>query len=380
MVTLRTEPVRRGLEALAHSGLEWTVFSRGALELLAAAIPFEAACMGTADPATGMLTGSAKMHLPDTRDLEFFHHEYVLDEVNLFTDLARRPAHVGVLADDAGGDPARSSRHRDYFVPYYGLRHELRAAAVVDGRMWGHLALYRADRPSGFSPAEADFLARVVPFLAHGLRAGLVAEAGRAVQAASADATAGAPGALGGPAVLVIDAQDGVTQATPAAESRVDELGGSVWGALPSPVGAVVAAARRAGRDRADAVPRLRVRAPSGQWLVVHASPLAAREGAGSQVVVTIEEARPAEVVPLVLAALGLTSRERDVVAAVLAGAGTREIATQLHLSPWTVQDHLKSVFEKAGVSSRRELVARVFLDTYTAPADGGVLPAGWSA
>ena len=373
MVTLRTEPVRRGLEALARSGLEWTAFSRGALELLAAAIPFEAGCMGPADPATGMLTGSAKVHLPDTRDLEFFQHEYLLDDVNLFTDLARRPSHVGVLADDADGDPARSSRHRDYFVPYYGLRHELRAAAVADGRMWGHLALYRTDRPSGFSPAEADFLARVVPSLAHGLRAGLVAEVAHAVVTAASSAA-------DGPAVLVIDESDGVAQVTTSAEARVAELGGSAWGALPAPVGAIVAAARRAARGQGSGVPRLRVRAPSGRWLVVHASPLAAREGAASQVVVTIEDARPAEVVPLVLAALGLTARERSVVAAVLAGAGTREIAAQLHLSPWTVQDHLKSVFEKAGVSSRRELVARVFLEQYAAPAEVDAAATGWPA
>lgn len=370
MVTLRTEPVRRGLEALAHSGLEWTAFSRGALELLAAAVPFDAGCMGPADPATGLLTGSAKVHLPDTRDLEFFQHEYLLDEVNLFTDLARRPSHVGVLADDAGGDPARSSRHRDYFVPYYGLRHELRAAAVADGRMWGHLALYRSDRPSGFSPAEADFLARAVPSLAHGLRAGLVAEVAR-----TAGASTGAAG--DGPAVLVVDASDGVAQVTASAEARIEELGGSAWGVLPTPVGAIVAAARRTGR--CGDLPRLRVRAPSGRWLVVHASPLAARGGAGRQVVVTIEDARPAEVVPLVLAALGLTARERSVVAAVLAGAGTREIAARLHLSPWTVQDHLKSVFEKAGVGSRRELVARVFLDRY-ASGDAVALPAEWPA
>ena len=45
----------------------------------------------------------------------------------------------------------------------------------------------------------------------------------------------------------------------------------------------------------------------------------------------------------------------------VACGLQTDAIAARLYLSPWTVQDHLKAIFEKVGVATRGQLVARVF-------------------
>jgi DNA-binding CsgD family transcriptional regulator len=85
---------------------------------------------------------------------------------------------------------------------------------------------------------------------------------------------------------------------------------------------------------------------------------------------VIIQEARPSEVAPLIISAYGLSPHEAQATRLVLQGLSTKQIATEIHLSPYTVQDHLKAIFAKVGVRSRRELVATIF-DQYHWPRYG---------
>lgn len=107
------------------------------------------------------------------------------------------------------------------------------------------------------------------------------------------------------------------------------------------------------------------------------------------RVAVIVEPANPARISPLLMAAYGLSEREQDVTRLVLRGDSTEQVADTLCVSPHTVQQHLKSVFEKTGVRSRRELVGKVFFAHYEPrlrdnerrvvagdPVRGGPLPA----
>jgi DNA-binding CsgD family transcriptional regulator len=95
-----------------------------------------------------------------------------------------------------------------------------------------------------------------------------------------------------------------------------------------------------------------------------------------------MEPAPASEVAPLIFEAYDLTPREAQVAQLVLRGLGTDEISSQLCISALTVQQHLKAIFDKTGVRSRRDLVAQIFTQRYLPHihSDTQVRPDGWFA
>jgi DNA-binding NarL/FixJ family response regulator len=57
---------------------------------------------------------------------------------------------------------------------------------------------------------------------------------------------------------------------------------------------------------------------------------------------------------------LGLTARESEVAAFLAVGLSNREMADALSISEHTVKSHLKAIFQKTGVASRAQAVARI--------------------
>jgi DNA-binding CsgD family transcriptional regulator len=167
------------------------------------------------------------------------------------------------------------------------------------------------------------------------------------------------------PGLILVREDDSVESLTPAAKFWLSEILDSTAdsGELPIIVASVAHRARQAFAERTQEVAQARVPRRAGGWLLLDASMMG--DDAQGRVGVIVHRASPPQIAGLIAEAYGLSKREREVTRLVLNGLSTREISDRLTLSPYTVQDHLKAVFEKVGVRSRRDLVARLFLQHY---------------
>jgi DNA-binding CsgD family transcriptional regulator len=345
--------VRREMGDLCHRGLDWVALSEQAAKLIRRVVPHERVCWHPTDPATLLVTGSYVENLSGEGLPPLSWCEYAVEDVNKWAFLARSPLPVGILSRATRGHPEQSPRFRELLRPQ-GIGWELRGSFVADSGCWGTIGIYRDLGEPDFSDEEAAFLAGISNTLAEGFRRALLI---------SSITTEENPD---GPGLLLLDEEDNVTSITATAERWLDELvdlGDVMEGRLPLAVTAVADRTRaiRVGVDSPGRQARLRAYTRSGRWLVLHGTRLGgAAEG---QTAVIIEPARRAEIAPMIVQAYGLSGRERDVTQLVLQGLSTREIADRLFISVHTVQDHLKAIFDKVDVHSRRELVSRVSSD-----------------
>ena len=234
----------------------------------------------------------------------------------------------------------------------------MRAVFVANASCWGTLCLHRERSAPEYTAAEAAFLTSLTPHIAQGLRkAQLLTNASQST-------------APDGPGVLILSEEYDIVSMNDAAAYWLAELAEAERGdkqVLPHPILAILTRLRMVTHAVAGSLPvapKLHLHTPSGRWLMLYASRLSRPSNHG-QIAILFEVAQPTEIAPLLFQAYQLTKREGEVTQLSLRGQSTQEIAQTLHISLNTVQDHLKAIFEKVNVSSRRELAGRIFVQQY---------------
>jgi DNA-binding CsgD family transcriptional regulator len=353
MGVIANERAQDRIAELSRRGYDLVTFWQECTEVLEAAVPhYDKPCWYTLDPASLLITSHYHEGLPEY-PLKMLRHEYYGDDVNQIFKVVRSEAGVSTLHEATGGDPSSSpSWHMNMAM---GGDQEMIAALRTGGAVWGAVGLYRAPGERMFDSEEKTFLRAIGPDLATGARTGLLVGEVRDPQWPDS------PG-------LVVLSEDGeVESTTPGVERWLSDLpdGDLDAGRLPSAVHAVAGRALRTAESHDDPgeVALARVLSRSGTWIVLHGTSLVA--SGSRRAAVIVEPAHPVRITPLLMSAYRLTEREQEVTRLVLRGHSTAEIAERLIVSPHTVQEHLKKIFEKTGVRSRRELVGKVFFAHY---------------
>jgi DNA-binding CsgD family transcriptional regulator len=356
------------LAVLARRGLGREQFYSEVTARLRRVFDCDAACWHTLDPQTRLITSDAPHELISSgvytaetvgdAGAKLIASEYFMSDVNTFAELASRRVPVGILSTTTQNRPERSVRYRELLAPS-GIPFELRAAFVSRGRVWGAVHLARREETGDFTAQDAAALARVSTAVADGIRASLRFDAAREARDGSA------------PGLVVLGPGDEIEMITPPARALFATMA-SQPSAVDEPPASVLALAAFA-RSQAAAAARDTdaVAVPTGEgWVTLHAS--LPTGGADGRVAIVLERAASPQSTAVRLEADGVTPREREIAVLLAQGRTNPEIAETLVLSPYTVQDHIKSLFEKTGVSSRQELVARIFLDDYMPRVVGG--------
>jgi DNA-binding CsgD family transcriptional regulator len=315
---------------------------------------FDAACWHAVDPATAIITGCVAHDMFIVSPRAFAETEYGVDDVDRFAELAQRRARAASLSETTGRNLASSARARRILDHGYCLADELRIAFVAGGMLWGTAALFRAGDKSPFRTAEVELLSALSGTIGEGFRRATLISTRNARQVPPAESVG----------VVVLDGEGQLVSMSPSAERLISDLSGlTPRHAHESPIVQCVAArAQRLGDTRGSAIEplaRARVRTRSGRWLKFEGTVLSGVD----HVAVTIHPAAAHEIAPLVMGAYGLSPREQRIARMCREGLSTAAIAATLRISEYTVQDHLKSIFQKTVTRSRAELVAKLFVE-----------------
>jgi len=318
------------------------------LDAVRRAVGFDAYAWLLTDPETSV--GSSPLaDVPCLPQLPQLIRLKYLTTVNRWTSLPAAASLCGVT----GGTLSQSLMWRELLC-----RHAVTdiASSVYRDRFgcWGFLDLWRTQAPP-FTAADIEFLGHIAGSVTAALRSGL---ARTFIPAAGGDPMPAGPVVLLLSPALAVRAQTPQTQrylrvlVPPEAEDQA-----------PVPAGAYNVAAQllatEAGVDGSP--PVARVHLVNGRWLTLRAARMDDTGQAPEErdIAVSIEPSTAGDRVSVFARACGLSPRETELLQHLTGGAGTRDVARRMFVSENTIQDHLKSIFDKSASRSRRALLAR---------------------
>lgn len=362
------QQVRRRVADLAAGEFLPEQLGRQLLEALNDAIPADGWVLYGLDPVTLLFNRvlAERAEALDARSLivDYLTQAYLVCEPENLSPPGLMRASVPVVVsrdqlDACWGlpqqlvDPVTAHRWTEFYREEIGAAPGGTLSAYFQSRGAWVAALdgLRLDQDRPFQPTDAWFVRLLNPTIGAALRASLARER---VATAEVSKSAGASG------VIILTADDRILLCSPAAEAWIALLRDTWRPETPGKPQLPVAIWSAVAQHRAcsgTTVHEITVVTPAGA-LRIEAAP----GGADGSVVVVLSSDRSAGAIRLP-DTWELTPAEQAVVYKVADGLTNREIANALFIGEHTVERHLHHIYEKLGLRSRGQLLARLFQD-----------------
>ncbi|WP_339309254.1 LuxR C-terminal-related transcriptional regulator [Paenibacillus sp. FSL k6-2145] len=335
----------------------WTsrTYREAVLKQIHSVVPYDAYCFTTVDPLTLLSTGAVTEDGIEAIHDRLFINEYMEEDIHKYAELIRSGEHSATLHTSMNSQLEQSPRYINILQPA-GFGDELRAVLVSGDACWGYLTLYRKTESAVFTEEERLMIQSWTASIASMLRSTSLTLIDEITSESPEE-----PGILITSDTFQLLSLNAPAQYWLSQLRMLEHVGPDV---LPRPVRAVSSHLQRKNQaERAentqltpDSPSKVCIQLPDGRYLLLHASLMQHLAGP-DQIAIRLEQAMPQDLLPLLAESHGLSSRERELLGYVLRSYSSKEIAAAMHISVYTVQDHLKSIFAKTKVSSRRELI-----------------------
>ncbi|KYG89848.1 helix-turn-helix transcriptional regulator [Metasolibacillus sp. FSL K6-0083] len=330
-----------------HPSKDSYSFRKKILQQLKRKIPYEAYCFTTVDSETLLSTGAITDERIELLHPQLFENEYKEEDLNRYTELFEKKIYCNTIFKAAKGDVSNSKRFREILSPH-GFIDELRAVLVYKNHCYGFLTLYRTEEQGVFSQAEINYLKQSLTFIAKMLKESIFYCYPKVKLRDEAVIETG---------IIILDQTLNIISTNQAGsyflkwirqEEQIEE------NCLPRPIRAICLQAKEGSSSKA---PKIMLHAFNHSFMTLTVSSLFT---SSSQKAVLVERISPNEAKKILSFLYHLTIRECELVELLLEGKSTKCIAEELSISTYTVQDHLKSIFMKVGINSRKELISKI--------------------
>ncbi|QDQ00525.1 helix-turn-helix transcriptional regulator [Lysinibacillus fusiformis] len=326
------------------------IYRQSMIKILQQHVSFDAYCCTLTDTSTLFSVGAVTEH-----SVEAIHHkimslEYESTDVNKYEFLVTSGQLIGRLSDADNNHLSQSLRFIEVLQPN-GFSDEIRAALMFQGQCYGFLTLFKKANNVMplFQDAELAQVKILLPVMGEALKEYhhfIIEER--------------IPSEEGEKGILIFDKGLTVISINAKASYLLSLLRnneGLSQYQIPKPIQAICA---KLLADKLNAHTSLLVPIKDTGYIAIRAS-FVMTSSNEQQLAIFLSEASSKEMLAFLITAYNLTLREKEVVFEIIKGIPTKEIAQNLAISNYTVQDHLKMIFQKVDVSNRNELVWKIF-------------------